>query len=111
MAEYISRDDLLKVIYANVAKKHNERCSQLLEAILNAPPADVAPVEMITEKIIRKKAEIHDFWIKDVKQYRAMQGYSDIERDVDNFLRGYNEAVDDIIAILDGTPKERGGEK
>ena len=37
-----------------------------------------------------------------------MQGYSDIEHDVDNFLRGYNEAVEDILAILGGTPKERG---
>ena len=41
MAEYISRDDLLNVINANVAEAHNERCSQLLEAILNAPTADV----------------------------------------------------------------------
>lgn len=44
MAEYISRDDLLEVIYANVAEKHNERCSQLLEAILNAPTADLVKV-------------------------------------------------------------------
>ena len=65
----------------------------------------------IIEQIIRKKAEVSDYWQKHVKQYRAMQGYSDIEHDVDNFLRGYNEAVEDILAILDGTPKERGGEK
>lgn len=45
MAEYISRDDLLNVINANVAEAHNERCSQLLEAILNAPTADVAEVK------------------------------------------------------------------
>lgn len=44
MAEYISRDDLLNVINANVAEAHNERCSQLLEAILNAPTADVVEV-------------------------------------------------------------------
>jgi hypothetical protein len=31
-----------------------------------------------------------------------MHGYSDIEHDVDNFLRGYNEAVDDVLAILNG---------
>ena len=65
----------------------------------------------IIEQIIRKKAEVSDYWQNDVKQYRAMQGYSNIEHDVDNFLRGYNEAVVDILAILDGTPKERGGEK
>lgn len=44
MAEYISRDDLLNAINSNVAEAHNERCSQLLEAILNAPTADVAEV-------------------------------------------------------------------
>ena len=65
----------------------------------------------VIEQIIRKKAEVSDYWQNDVKQYRAMQGYSNIEHDVDNFLRGYNEAVEDILAILDGAPKERGGEK
>ena len=45
MAEYINRDDLLNVINSNVAEKHNERCSQLLEAILNAPLADVVEVK------------------------------------------------------------------
>ncbi len=68
-------------------------------------------VDDISEKIIRKKAKVSDYWQNDVKQYRAMQGYSDIEHDTDNFLRGYNEAVEDILAILDGTSKERGGEK
>ena len=68
-------------------------------------------VEDISKLIIRKKAEVSDYWQNDVKQYRAMKGYFDIEHDVDNFLRGYNEAVEDILAILDGTPKERGGEK
>ena len=67
-------------------------------------------VDDISEKIVRKKAEVSDYWKNDVKQYRAVQGYSDIEHDVDNFLRGYNEAVEDILAILDGTPKERGNE-
>lgn len=44
MAELISRDDLLKAIYAKVAENPNERCSQLLEAILNAPTEDVVEV-------------------------------------------------------------------
>ena len=73
--------------------------------------ADVMEVKSVSEQIIQKKAEVSDYWMNDVKQYRAMQGYSNIEHDVDNFLRGYNEAVEDMLAILDGTPKERGGEK
>ena len=64
----------------------------------------------VSEQIIRKQSEVSDYWQKNVKQYRTMKGYSDIEHDVDNFLRGYNEAVEDILAILDGTSKERGGE-
>lgn len=62
----------------------------------------------IIEQIIRKKAEVGNYWQNDVKKYRAMQGYSNIEHDVDNFLRGYNEAVEDILAILDGTPQKEG---
>ena len=56
----------------------------------------------ISEQIICRKAEVSDYWQNDVKQYRAMQGYSNIEHDVDNFLRGYNEAVEYMLAILDG---------
>ena len=44
MSEYINRNELLKNINENVAEAHNERCSQLLEAILNAPTADVVEV-------------------------------------------------------------------
>lgn len=63
-------------------------------------------VKEFTEKIIRKKSEIIEYWKNDVKQYRAMKGYSDIEHDVDNFLRGYNEAVEDMLAILDERRKD-----
>lgn len=44
MSEYIDRNELLKNINENVAEAHNERCSQLLEAILNAPTADVVEI-------------------------------------------------------------------
>lgn len=42
--EYIEREALLEEINRNRAEAHNERCAQLLEAILNAPAADVAEV-------------------------------------------------------------------
>lgn len=64
--------------------------------------SDYAEVKTVSEKIIRKQAEVSNYWQNDVKQYRAMKGYSDIEHDTDNFLRGYNEAVEDMLAILDG---------
>ena len=44
MSRYIDADELLKTINKNVAEAHNERCAQLLEAILNAPTADVVEV-------------------------------------------------------------------
>ena len=40
---YIDADALLKNINTNPAEAHNERCAQILEAILYAPAADVAP--------------------------------------------------------------------
>lgn len=49
MDEYISRNELLKNIHSNVAEAHNERCAQLLEAILNAPTADVVPKSEVEE--------------------------------------------------------------
>jgi hypothetical protein len=52
MAEYISRNELLRVINSNVAEAHNERCAQLLEAILNAPTTDVVPKSEVAREII-----------------------------------------------------------
>lgn len=63
--------------------------------------ADFAEVDKFSEQIIRKQVEVSDYWKKDVASYSAMQGYSDIEHDTDNFLRGYNEAVEDMLAILE----------
>jgi hypothetical protein len=67
---------------------------------------DISKVDTVSEQIIRKKAEVIDYWLNDVKKYRTMQGYTNIEHDVVNFLRGYSEAVEDMLAILDGTPNE-----
>lgn len=44
MAEYIDINELLTVINSNVAQKDKERCVQLLDAILDAPTADVVEV-------------------------------------------------------------------
>ena len=51
MSEYIDRDKLLKTINENIAEAHNERCAQILEAILNAPTADVAPKSEVAKEI------------------------------------------------------------
>lgn len=74
----------------------------LSECETGCPTADVVEVETVSEKIIRKKAEVNEYMLNNVKNYRTMQGYSDVEHEADNFLRGYNEAVEDMLAILDG---------
>lgn len=116
MAEYIDKIELLSLLEKKI-KADNERRMVVIDRdfidLVNDAPviSDMVEVDDIIEQIIRKKAEVSDYWRNDVKQYRAMQGYSNIEHDVDKFLRGYNEAVEDILAILDDTQKERGGEK
>lgn len=42
--EYIDRGALLRDIHRNPAEDNGERCAQILEAILNAPTADVVEV-------------------------------------------------------------------
>ena len=116
MAEYVDKQELLDLLEKKI-KADNERQMAVVDRdfidLVNDATVvcDMVEVDDISEKIILKKVKVSDYWQNDVKQYRAMKGYSDIEHDVDNFLRGYNEAVNDILTILDGTSKERGGEK
>ena len=115
MAEYIDKLELLSLLEKKI-KADNERRMAVVDRdfidLVNDATviSDMVEVDII-EKIIRKKADVSNYWQNNVKQYRAMQGYSNIEHDVDKFLRGYNEAVEDILAILDDTPKERGVDK
>lgn len=113
MAEYIDKQELLSLLKKKI-KADNERQmvvidNDFIDLVNDATViSDMVEVDII-EKIIRKKADVSNYWQNNVKQYRAMQGYSNIEHDVDNFLRGYNEAVEDILAILDDTPKKEVG--
>lgn len=115
MNEYINKQELLNLLEKKI-KADNERRMAVVDRdfidLVNDATviSDMVEVDDIIEQIIQKESEVSDYWQNDVKQYRTMQEYSDIEHDVDNFLRGYNKAVGDILAILDGTPKERGGE-
>lgn len=56
MDEYISRNELLKAVQSNVAEAHNERCAQLLEAILNVPTADVVPKSEVSILTVQNMA-------------------------------------------------------
>lgn len=50
MDEYIEREALLKELAKDVAVDGNQRAAQILECIINAPAADVAPVVRGYEK-------------------------------------------------------------
>lgn len=95
--------DFIKQNYEKYSDKSGvKKYIEALQMGIDALTADVVEVDVVSEQIIRKKAEVSDYWLKYVKSYLSTQGYSDIEHDVDNFLRGYNEAVEDMLAILDG---------
>lgn len=112
MSRYIEEEAIVKAIDESGQRYGITTANQcnFKEIVRKMSTADVVEVDAVSEQIIRKKAEVSDYWQNDVKQYRAMQGYSNIEHDVDNFLRGYNEAVEDILSILEGTLKERGAD-
>ena len=111
MAEYIDKQELLSLLEKKI-KADNERQMVVIDndfidlvndaTVIN----DMVEVADVSEQIIRKKAEVSEYWKNNVKQYRTSKGYSDIEHDADNFLRGYNEAVEDMLAILDGVRKD-----
>lgn len=95
--EYIERNALI----AEYDRVHQGNPGGARKLMVDAPAVDVVEVDAISQRIIRKNAEVSEYWQNDVKRYRATKGYSDIEHDVDNFLRGYNEAVEDMLAILE----------
>ena len=61
---------------------------------------DIIDVDDIREKVIQKREKVSDYWLNDLKRHQKTRGYEQFERDIDNFLRGYNEAVEDILYIL-----------
>lgn len=104
MAEYINRDDLLNVINTNVAEAHNERCCQLLEAILKAPTADVVEVKHGEWKI-----KVHI--LTQTKTVSCSEcGYSMCRGPAWDSSWGLPPYCPECGTKMDGAPKERGGE-
>ena len=60
---------------------------------------DIVKVDDIRERIILKRSKVID-WINNLKRNQKTCGCSQSESDLDNFLQGYNEAVEDILYIL-----------
>lgn len=114
MVEYVDKEELLRCLDEKIKECNEQRMAvvdtDFIDLVNDTTViSDIVEVDDISDKIVRKKAEVSDYWHNDVKKYRAMQGYSNIEHDVDNFLRGYNEAVEDVLAMLYGTPQKQEG--
>lgn len=60
--------------------------------------------EEVEEALFAKREKERQHWIEYLKQYRATKEYSSKEQAVDNWLRGYGEAVEDFLAIMENTP-------
>lgn len=71
-------------------------------------------VKEFTEKseraIFIKQDEEREQMLKILKTYRGTRTYSDTEQATDNWLRGYGEAVQDILSINNNLAKEMAGE-
>lgn len=90
--EYIERGALLKDIYNNPAEAHNERCAQLLEAILYAPAADVVEKERY-DHVLELARKMHT-WIFS-NTYDEQAAYDEMGlTDEDNALLGYGGRVE-----------------
>lgn len=64
-----------------------------------------------TEKVVFiKQNEQREQMIEILKTYRGTRAYSDTELATDNWLRGYGEAVQDVIDIIDDLVKEMVGD-
>lgn len=114
MVEYVDKEELLRCLEKKIKESNEYRMAvvdtDFIDMVNDATVvSDMVEVDDISDKIIRKKAEVSDYWHNDVKKYRASKGYPDIEHSVDNFLRGYNEAIEDVLAILYGTPQKEEG--
>lgn len=106
MSRYIDKQELLESLERKIKEDNGWRMATVdrdfIDLVNDATVVnELVDADETLERIFRKKMAVGNYWQNDVKQYRATQGYDDIEHDVENFLRGYNEAVNDIIAIVD----------
>ena len=67
-------------------------------------------VEKFEMAFFIKKDEQREQMLDILKSHRATLSYSDVEQATDNWLRGYGEATQDVIGILDNLVKEMAGD-
>lgn len=85
-----------------------------LEAVLDERADHSEAYKEFAEKsekdIFIKQEDERMQMLKILKTYRGTKSYSDTERATDNWLRGYGEAVQDVLGVFDNLLKELAGE-
>ena len=66
--------------------------------------------EKVEKELFIKQNEHRDHWMETLNRHRGTEVYKDYEWSVDNWLRGYGEAVQDILAINQNFLKKLEGE-
>ena len=61
-------------------------------------------------EVFIKQDEQRNQMLDILKSHRATLSYSDVEQATDNWLRGYGEAVQDVIGVFDNLLKEMAGD-
>ena len=60
--------------------------------------------EAIEKAVLTKQERERQHWIEYLNRFRATADYSSKEQAVDNWLRGYGEAVENLLAIFETIP-------
>ena len=110
MDEYISKKELLRAVFdLKVAEAHNERCAQLLEAMLKAPVIDVVPksdLDTLKSLITHKEEEAYNKGYEDAKADILEKLQAEVERAEtiamygDDFYEGKAEGVNEALNCI-----------
>ena len=78
MDEYVNKQELLNLLEKKIKADNERRMAvvdrDFIDLVNDATVIDgIVEVDDVSEQIIRKKAEVNDYWQNDVKSYRAMQ--------------------------------------
>jgi hypothetical protein len=57
--------------------------------------------EKAEKEIFIKRDQERQYWMEYLNQQKGTKEYSSAEKAVDNWLRGYGEAIENILAIFD----------
>lgn len=88
------------------------RKSPLLNAVLDNVRAEAVKefAERSEKELFIKQNEHREHWMETLNRHRGTEAYKDHEWSIDNWLRGYGEAVQDILGINQEFLKELVGE-